>query len=194
MIYAYCRVSTDNQTNDNQIQNIERYCKNHSLQLDRVINIKISSRSKERDLSFLSCLKAGDKIIVSALDRLGRSTRELLNIINIIQTSMAELIIIDKNLVIKADKSDLSSTILVTVLSLVAEIERQLISDRTKSALARVKLEKKLGRPVKDVADLTKKASHLKSTGKNVTQIAVLLGVSRQRVYRLLASPNTLNA
>jgi DNA invertase Pin-like site-specific DNA recombinase len=185
MIYAYCRVSTDNQNNDNQLQNIERYCKSHDLLIDRIINIKVSSRSKERDLSFISELKPGDKVIVSALDRLGRSTRELLIIINSIQTAMSELVIIDKNLTIKADKSDLSSTILVTVLSLVAEIERQLISDRTKSALARVRLEKKLGRPVKDESVLRSKALELKDKGLNISQISRNLAVSRQKIYRV---------
>ncbi|MBY0415989.1 MAG: recombinase family protein [Bdellovibrionales bacterium] len=188
MIYAYCRVSTDNQNNDNQLQNIERYCKSHDLLIDRIINIKVSSRSKERDLSFISELKPGDKVIVSALDRLGRSTRELLIIINSIQTAMSELVIIDKNLTIKADKSDLSSTILVTVLSLVAEIERQLISDRTKSALARIRLEKKLGRPRKIESVLQTKALELKNNGKKISQIAAELSISRQKVYRILSA------
>lgn len=186
MIYAYCRVSTDSQNNDNQLQNIERYCKSQNLLIDRIINIKVSSRSRERDLSFISELKPGDKVIVSALDRLGRSTRELLIIINSIQIAMSELIIIDKNLTIKADKSDLSSTILVTVLSLVAEIERQLISDRTKSALARIRHEKKLGRPVKDESVLVSNIAKLKNDGRNISQISKQLSISRQKVYRCL--------
>lgn len=186
MIYAYCRVSTENQTGDNQLQSIERYCKNHSLVIDHVINVKVSSRSKDRDLSFISELRPGDILVVSQLDRLGRSVFELVTIINQIQSAKAELIIIDKNLIISADKHNITSTIVVTTLSLVAQIERNLISERTCAALARIRLTKKLGRPVKDESLLRSNALVLKGEGLNITEISSQLGVSRQRIYRAI--------
>jgi putative DNA-invertase from lambdoid prophage Rac len=93
------------------------------------------------------CLKKGDKLIVSELSRLARSMRETHNIVHDIAKRKAELHVIKQNLVTKG-ANDLSTKIYINSFAMAAEIERDLISQRTKNGLARVKAEgKKLGNP-----------------------------------------------
>jgi DNA invertase Pin-like site-specific DNA recombinase len=147
---AYLRVSTDNQDLSNQKHEIESYAKRRRMQIDEWVKVEISSRKNMHDrriADIIQVLKKGDRLIVSELSRLARSMRETHNIVHDIAKRKAELHVIKQNLVTKGT-SDLSTKIYINSFALAAEIERDLISQRTKNGLARVKAEgKKLGNP-----------------------------------------------
>jgi DNA invertase Pin-like site-specific DNA recombinase len=147
---AYLRVSTDQQDLNNQKHEIESYAKKRHLQIDDWVAVEVSSRKNLHDrriADLIQGLKKGDKLIVSELSRLARSMRQIHNITHDVAKRKAELHVIKQNLVTKGT-SDLSTKIYINAFALTAEIERDLISQRTKNGLARVKAEgKRLGNP-----------------------------------------------
>lgn len=157
MIYAYIRVSTDKQTVENQKFEILKYADKKKLQIDEWVEETVSSRKKLSDRLLgitLEKLKTEDTLIVSELSRLGRN---LMEVMSILHTCM------DKNIKVHTIKENyelgdnINSKVLAFAFSLSAEIERQLISQRTKEALARKKSEGvKLGRPKGSLSKKTK--------------------------------------
>ena len=147
---AYLRVSTDQQDLKNQKHEIESYAKKRNMQIDEWVEVEISSRKNMHDrriAELIQGLKKGDKLIVSELSRLARSMRETHNIVHDIAKRKAHLHVIKQNLVMKG-ANDMATKIYVNSFAMAAEIERDLISQRTKNGLARVKAEgKKLGNP-----------------------------------------------
>lgn len=147
MIFAYLRVSTDLQTLENQRYGIKQYCKNHSLKISAFYEEKISGtkKSNERELGeLLKILKKGDTIITTEFSRLGRSLSDVLETIKIIKERGAVLITIKENFVLD---DSLSAKILGSVLALISDISRDLLSSRIKEALAMRKAQgQKLGR------------------------------------------------
>ena len=147
---GYLRVITVRQDLDNQRLEIEGYCKAHGLEVDDYLQIEVSSRktTKERRIDeLLARLDKGDTLIVSELSRLGRSVGELCRIVESLIKKQVKLIAIKQGLVING-KHDMASKTMVTMFSLMAEIERDLISERTKNGLANAKAKgKKLGNP-----------------------------------------------
>jgi DNA invertase Pin-like site-specific DNA recombinase len=149
---AYVRVSTDGQDNQNQKYEILNYCDREKWQVDKWLELEISSRrsTKERRIDeLISVLQAGDRLIVSELSRLGRSTGEVIQLVKELTTRGVEFVAIKQRLRINATNGqDITSKVMVTMFSLLAELERDLISERTKIALAHIKAKgKKLGRP-----------------------------------------------
>jgi DNA invertase Pin-like site-specific DNA recombinase len=113
------------------------------------VEVYASSRKslKERKTNVLTELEKGDTIIVSELSRLGRSVTEVIQLINSFIKGKIYLISLKENIVIK-EQLDMQSKMLITLFSLFAEIERDLVSYRTKEALAAIKQRgKRLGRP-----------------------------------------------
>ena len=149
-IIAYLRVSTDQQDLNNQKHEIEIYTKKRHMQVDDWVKVEVSSRKNMHDRrisEMIQGLRKGDTLIVSELSRLARSMRETHNIVHDISKRKAELHVIKQNLITKGT-SDLSTKIYINSFAMAAEIERDLISQRTKNGLARVKAEgKKLGNP-----------------------------------------------
>jgi DNA invertase Pin-like site-specific DNA recombinase len=151
-IYAYTRVSKDEQDLNNQKLEIESYATAKKIEIEEWIEIKASSRknSKDRRLDeLLGKLKKGDTLVVSEVSRLARSIRQVHNIIYEIAKKKVELHLIKQNIVTSAKgENDMATKIYINALAQAAEIERDLISQRTKNGLARVKAEgKKLGNP-----------------------------------------------
>jgi DNA invertase Pin-like site-specific DNA recombinase len=149
---AYVRVSLNEQDYRNQKFEILNYCDRQGWKVDKWLELEISSRksSKERRIDeLLSMVKAGDKLIVSELSRLGRSTGEVIQLINTLTTLKVDCIAIKQGLQINAQNGqNMGSKVIVTIFSLLAELERDLISERTKMGLARARASgKKLGRP-----------------------------------------------
>jgi len=147
---AYIRVSSDVQDVDKQRLEILDYANRHGFKVDEFISIEISSRktAKERRIEeLMEKLNAGDTLIVSELSRIGRSIPEVIGLVNALVEQKIRLVAIKQNLDIK-DNHDMSTKVIVTVFSLLAELERDLISSRTKAALAAVRNGgKTLGRP-----------------------------------------------
>jgi putative DNA-invertase from lambdoid prophage Rac len=157
--YAYLRVSTIQQELETQRLEITRYATQLGLQIDDWVTSELSSRKRldQRGIpALIGRLKKGDRIIVSELSRLARSIREIHNVIYSISKRKAELHVIKQGIVLR-DSDDMAGKIYVNAFAMAAEIERDLISQRTKSGLARVKASgRKLGNP-NLVADNSKK-------------------------------------
>lgn len=147
---AYLRVSTDRQDLTNQKLEIEKYAASKNMEIDNWIMVEISSRKNIRERripELIDRLKKGDRLILSELSRLARSMRETHNIVHEIARKKAELHIIKQNLITK-DENDMATKIYINSFAMAAEIERDLISQRTKTGLARLKAEgKRLGNP-----------------------------------------------
>lgn len=135
---AYIRVSSDKQTVENQRNEISRYAVEHKLTIDEFIEITITTRRSAKDRKIFETIDKlgdGDILIVSELSRLGRSTQEVLKIIEMILAKKSSIIFIKQNLKVSHDKQDITSKVMITLFSLFAELERDLISQRTKEAL-----------------------------------------------------------
>lgn len=148
MIYGYTRVSTDQQNTENQKHEIQTFAKSQKIKVDKWVDEVISSRKslKERQLGkLLKHLKKGDILITSELSRLGRNLLEVIGILQSCLEKDCQIWTLKENYKLGAD---IQSKILAFAFSLAAEIERQLISQRTKESLKRIKDEgKHLGRP-----------------------------------------------
>ncbi len=148
---AYIRVSTDKQTIENQRNEINNYAIKNKMVIDEFIEVEMSSRKSTRDRKIhetIDKLNKDDILIVSELSRLGRSTIEVLGTIDTLTKNGIKTIFIKQNLIVSNDTEDITSKIMITLFSLFAELERDLISKRTKEALAlRKKQGAKLGNP-----------------------------------------------
>lgn len=148
MIYGYIRVSSDKQTVENQRFEISNFCMKEGLIVDGWIEETISgtkSYDKRKLGNLLKHIKKDDLVICSELSRLGRSLFMIMDILNICMNKEAKVWTIKDNYRLG---EDIQSKVLAFAFGLSAEIERNLISQRTKEALARKKSEGViLGRP-----------------------------------------------
>ncbi len=147
---AYLRVSTDSQELNNQKLEILDYANKNQFNIDEWMQIKISSRKSTKDRlidQLLEKLTIGNCLVVAELSRLGRSIAEIITIVDTLIKKQVKVIIIKQGMVING-KNDMNTKVMITMFSLFAEIERDLISERTKNGLARAKAEGKIiGRP-----------------------------------------------
>ena len=149
-ICGYIRISTIAQNIDNQKLAILDYANKKDFTINSWVESKCSSKKSAKiryiDKLLLS-LNRNDILIVAELSRLGRSVREIIILLDELLKKKITVICIKENLEIKT-KHNIQSKIMITMISLFAEIERDLISERTKEGLARAKAEGKLlGRP-----------------------------------------------
>ncbi|HEU5376148.1 MAG TPA: recombinase family protein [Ktedonobacteraceae bacterium] len=146
---AYIRTSTDKQDLNNQKLEILEFARKKELKVDEFVEITISSRktSKQRRIDeVLELLGDSDTLIVTELSRLGRSTAEVIALINGLVARNIRIIVLKQNLDIA--KHDMNSKIIITLFSLFAELERDLISLRTREALKAKRLQGiTLGKP-----------------------------------------------
>lgn len=146
---AYLRVSTDEQDLENQRLEITKYAHRKQLQIDDWIHVEISSRknTKVRRIDELfKLMKRGDRLIVSELSRLARSIREAHAIIEDMIKKKVEVHLIKQNIV--ARENDMNTTVLINAFAMAAQIERDLISQRTKNGMALAKKNgKQIGNP-----------------------------------------------
>ncbi len=193
MIYAYLRVSTEKQTLENQRFEVCNWANQREITIDEFIEEVMSGGIAigHRKLGTLSeRLMSGDMLIVPELSRLGRSLLNVMSFLNLCIEKNIRIFSIKENFEF-AD--NINSKVLAFAFSLAAEIERQLISQRTKEALARLKAEgKKLGR-VKGSKNKTTKLFGSEEliqdyidSGYTKTLIAKKLGVDRSTLYRFL--------
>ncbi|MCI5705780.1 MAG: master DNA invertase Mpi family serine-type recombinase [Odoribacter sp.] len=149
MIYGYIRVSSDKQTVENQRFEITNFCKNQKLVINNWIEETISGTknySKRQLGQLLKKVSKDDIIVCSELSRLGRNLFMIMEILNICMTKECRVWTIKDNYRLG---EDIQSKVLAFAFGLSAEIERNLISQRTKEALARKKAEGTiLGRPI----------------------------------------------
>jgi DNA invertase Pin-like site-specific DNA recombinase len=197
MNYGYIRVSTDKQTTENQRFEIESYCSLQSIKIDEWIEETISATKKLDERKFGGLLKKmqkGDQLIVTELSRLGRNLMQIMSILHGCMESDIKVYTIKERYELG---NNINSKVLAFAFGLSAEIERNLISQRTKEALARKKAEGViLGRPK------GRKSQSLKLTGKedeikkllsrkiSYCKMARKLGVHRLTVSNFVKNSN----
>ncbi len=196
MIYGYIRVSSDKQTVENQRFEINNFCDRQDMKVEGWIEETISGTknySKRQLGKLLKKVTKGDTIICSELSRLGRNLFMIMEILNICMTKECKVWTIKDNYRLG---EDIQSKVLAFAFGLSAEIERNLISQRTKEALARIKAEgKSIGRSIgKRNNSLNAKCSNrhdyiVKSleSGISIPKIADRIKVARGTLYRYLA-------
>ena len=199
MVYGYIRVSSDKQTVENQRFEINNFCEKQNLAINDWIEETISGTKNysKRQLGLLLRKVCKDDIIIcSELSRLGRNLFMIMEILNICMTKECRVWTIKDNYRLG---EDIQSKVLAFAFGLSAEIERSLISQRTKEALARLKAEgKQIGRGSGrrnnklNVKCQTKHHYILKLLNKGVSipQIAKKIKVARGTLYRYLAYTN----
>jgi Site-specific recombinases, DNA invertase Pin homologs len=195
MVYAYVRVSTDKQSIENQRFEILKFADQKKIQIDQWIEETISGLKSVKNRSLgrlLNNLAKNDLLIVSELSRLGRNLMEVMSILHDCMEKDVKVFTLKEGYELG---KNINSKILAFAFSLSAEIERNLISQRTKEALARKKSEgKTLGRPK---GSLNK---NVKLSGKeeiikellakkiSVSAIARITGVNRLTVDSFIRS------
>jgi DNA invertase Pin-like site-specific DNA recombinase len=191
MIYAYIRVSTDTQHLENQKHEISIFCENNSLVVDSWIAETISSRKalKDRKLSkLLRKIKKGDILITTEITRLGRSLFEVMSILQKCMEKDCQVWTLKENYRLG---TDLQSKVLAFAFTISGEIERQMISGRTKQSLKRLRDEgKHLGRPYgfsyKKLKKKHKKIIELLEKGVTKAEIARLMNCTWQTLHRYI--------
>ena len=191
---AYLRVSTRSQDLANQKLAILEFSQKRRFPIDQFIESRISSRKSplERRIDeMLGTLQPGDRLLVSELSRLGRSLGQVIQIVETLVRRKIRFIAI-KEAIEFDGKQDLRTKVMIALFGLFAEVERDLISERTKEGLAAAKAKGKLlGRPkgALGTSRLDGKEQDIRELlGKDVSKasIAKILGVSRSALYHFI--------
>ena len=192
-IIGYIRVSSDKQTFKHQKYELEQFAQRQGVQINEWVEETISSRRslKERRLGqLLNELKTGDILIACEISRLGRSLVEVLNILEKCLNKDCQVWTIKENYRLG---NNIQSKVIAFAFSLSAEIERDLISQRTNASLESIKATgKKLGRPFSaqskklNLSKNTKKVKYLLQKGVSKTQIASIMGVQKMTLRRFM--------
>lgn len=193
MTWAYVRTSTGVQDGKGQVNMLNEYAAKHGIRIDKRVQETISSRKKrsEREVSSLvRRLEPGDTVLVTELSRLARSMTELMAIVQEIREAGAKIVVVSDGMEIAA-QDDWKASAYLMAISMGAEIERAMVSQRTKAALkARKEQGVQLGRP-KGSSKLRERDSEIEelmSLGVTKANIARILQVSRSTLYDYLAT------
>lgn len=176
MQYIYVRVSTDKQDNDNQIATLTPKFPNATV----VQEVASSMKRRPELTALVNKLAKGDELIVYALDRLGRKTSEVLKLIEDLERKGVIL----KSMREGVDYGTIVGKLVTQILCSVAEMERNMISERTKMALAAKKKQGVvLGRRRQHTDDMVLEAKELRALGHSYGVIAKRLGVSKDWAF-----------
>ena len=207
--YGYCRVSTKTQDTDKQKYILFNYANTNKFQFTEIIEVVSSSRKSKKDReidSLLSMAKEGDYIYIAKLDRLGRNTKEVLEIIEEIKNKKIILHIIQDNIIVNSTDTNPLTTMFLTLLSAFAQMERDFISERTKVGLLSSK-EKALkegrtfGKQKGDISDKTQfepykeKIYEYLTLGLSYEKIVKQIGVgSKSSLYSFVKNRNHIKS
>ncbi|KAF0139102.1 MAG: resolvase-like protein [Stygiobacter sp.] len=198
-IFAYLRVSKDTQDTNNQKLAVLEFARSQKLKISHFLEVSFSSRksTKERKIDdLLQQLNDGDTLIVSELSRMGRSVGEIISTIDCLVKKQVKFFAIKEGIKLNGSIKDIQSKVMITLFSLFAEIERDLISLRTREALAAAKAcGKQLGRPKGSLgkSKLDGKEQQIKgflALKISKSSIAKLTGVDRSTLHHFILSRN----
>lgn len=184
MIIGYARVSTKDQNLDMQIDAIEKYAEEKGEKC-RIFQEKASGgkvNRKELDYA-LSLLSKGDEFVVYKIDRLARSTLQLITYVEMVGAKKAQFVSLsDKGM----DTTTAGGKLLFDIMGSVAEFERSMIRERTKSGLEAARKRGKVGgRPT--VSNTVKsQVRKLHAAGESASDISKEYGIGRSTVYKIL--------
>jgi DNA invertase Pin-like site-specific DNA recombinase len=176
---GYGRVSTADQNPDSQKDALQK------AGVDQIfVDAYTGTKSSRPQLDKMrDQLRSGDTIVITRLDRLGRSTKDLLNLVSDLQDLGVNLEVLEQRI----DTSSPEGKLFFTLIASFAEFEREIMRARTIDGLAAARARGRVGgrKPVmtQPKIDMAKK---MYSEGKYITDIAAVLGVSRPTIYRAL--------
>jgi DNA invertase Pin-like site-specific DNA recombinase len=179
MIYGYARVSTLDQNLDRQKDALREYG------VDKIYCEKISGAKKSRpELDrMLACLESGDAVVIEILSRLGRSVKNLSELMEMFNEKGIRLISLKESV----DTTSATGRLLFTIISSLAAFERETLIERTNEGLASARARGKVGGRPKTNAAALKKAVALYETGQySLADVTDLTGVSKSTLYRAL--------
>lgn len=179
--YGYARVSTLSQSTDVQVARL----KAAGCDVVREEAASGRSRSGRTELqTILEFIRAGDTLMVVKLDRLGRSTRDVLNLVHELESKGAALRVLEPEI----DTSKPEGRIILTTLSMVAEMELTFIKERQRAGIEAAKAKGAYkGRKRSIDRDAVKR---LRQEGVGASEIARRLGIGRASVYKVLGAPS----
>jgi putative DNA-invertase from lambdoid prophage Rac len=187
--FAYGRVSTKDQSTDNQRLEIETAGHKVDYWFADTISGKTSASQRPQFAAMLDKMRDGERLVVTKLDRLGRDAQDVGATVKQLAKRNVEVIVLQLG---KLDLASPAGKMMLTMLAAVAEMERDLLVERTQAGLARAKLEgKTLGRPSKTTpeqrADIVERYSH----GDTVSALARDYAVSRASILSVLENAKT---
>ena len=184
-VFAYCRVSTAEQTTDNQIQEIA----SSGFQVDsrriiaETVSGSVAAMERKGFLTLLNKLESGDVLVVTKLDRLGRNAMDVRATVERLASVGVRVHCLALG---GADLASPAGKMTMGVIAAVAEFERDLLIERTQSGLARAKSQgKSLGRPRSLDANQIKNVEQRLAEGETIAALAREFGTSRQSIMRL---------
>jgi putative DNA-invertase from lambdoid prophage Rac len=183
-VFAYGRVSTKDQTTENQRQEIEwaGYAVEYWF-ADEGVSGKTSASQRPQFKALLGQIRNGETLVVSKLDRLGRDAHDVGATIKALAARKIEVIVLQLG---KLDLTSPPGKLMLNMLAAVAEMERDLLVERTQAGLARAKSEgKTLGRPTKTTDGQRAEIIDLHSKGSSISALSRIYGISRASVMRI---------
>lgn len=180
MKIGYARVSTDEQNNSLQVDALKKFG------TDRIYMEQASGKTKNRPelKRLLDSLRPGDTVIVWRLDRLGRSLKDLIDLIEIFRVGQVTFVSISEQI----DTGTAVGELTFHIFASIAQFERQLNSERTKAGLASARARGKVGgrKPSLTEQQIKLAQSMLMDQTVTVTEVAKHFGVSRPTLYKAL--------
>lgn len=183
MIFGYARVSTKDQNLDLQIDALR------NAGCEKIYTEKVSGYTKDRQElnKLLDNIRAGDIIIIYKLDRLGRSLKHLLELIQVIQEKKVEL----KSIHDAIDTSNPTGKLIFSIFASLSEFERDLIRERTLSGLASARARGRIGGKPKGLskeadAKANTAVTLYQSNNHSIKEIMEQLNISKQTLYNYL--------
>ena len=190
-VFAYCRVSTAEQTTDNQIQEIAA----SGFQIDsrriiaETVSGSVAAMERKGFLTLLNKLESGDVLVVTKLDRLGRNAMDVRATVERLASVEVRVHCLALG---GADLASPAGKMTMGVIAAVAEFERDLLIERTQSGLTRAKSQgKKLGRPSSLETNEIKLVEQGLAKGETVAALARAYETSRQSIMRIRQATNS---
>ena len=183
-VFGYGRVSTAEQTADNQRLEIEQAGYAVEYWYADTVSGKAHAAQRKQFGDMLAKLRRKDSVVVSKLDRLGRDAPDVLATIKALAALGVEVVVLQLG---KLDLTSPAGKLMLAMLAAVAEMERDLIVERTQAGLARAKAEgKTLGRPAKTTPEQRKELTQGYASKQSVSALAKLYGISRATVLTIV--------
>ena len=179
-IFGYARVSTEQQNLNRQLDALKKYgC-------DVIYNEKMTGTKRNRPelAKMLDRMTEGDTVVIESLSRLGRSTKDLIELTELFEEKGVHLVSLKEQI----DTSTSTGKLLFTLMSAIAQFERDVIADRTREGLRSARARGRIGGRPKVNPDAVEKAIRLYNTQQySVREIEELTGVKKSTLYRNLS-------
>ena len=183
-VFGYARVSTESQNLDRQLDALKKHG------VDHIYNEKLTGTKRDRPelAKMLDRMTKGDTVVIESLSRLGRSTKDLIELVEIFNQNNVNLVSLKESI----DTNSPTGKLLFTLMSAIAQFERDVIADRTREGLKSARARGRVGGRPKTDEDKIKKALKLYHTKQYaIKEIEEMTGVKKDTLYRNLKRVST---